>query len=116
MCNRPQNTHRTLPLTGSPLADEKIEGPTTELEILGIKVDSVAIQLSVLEHKMQELKALLALTRKENQLPKRDTIVSRKATTHSKGSKTWKMLCPAYIRPHLSKRQSKPESEAEPTN
>ena len=43
--------NRTLPLTGSPLADEKIE-VATELEILGIKVDSVAIQLSVLEHKM----------------------------------------------------------------
>ena len=60
---------------GVPLADEKIEGPATELEILGIKIDSVAMQLSLPEHKMQELKALLRdwqgrkpATKKEMQL------------------------------------------------
>ena len=56
---------------GVPLADEKIEGPATELEILGIKIDSVAMQLSLPEHKMRSSKHCYGIGKEGNQLPKK---------------------------------------------
>lgn len=44
---------------GVPLAEEKMEGPATRLEILGIIVDSETMQLSLPENKLEELRTLL---------------------------------------------------------
>ena len=44
---------------GVPLAEEKLEGPATRLDILGITVDTVSMQLSLPEHKIQEILTLL---------------------------------------------------------
>ena len=55
-----------------PLAEEKLEGPATRLEILGITVDSVAMQLSLPERKMQELKTLLRMWQGRKTATKRE--------------------------------------------
>ena len=44
---------------GVPLAEEKIEGPSTKLEVLGIIIDTEYMQLSLSEARMEELRSLL---------------------------------------------------------
>ena len=57
---------------GMPLADEKIEGPTTRLEILGIAIDSNIMQLSLPGHKMTELTSQLQAWQGKKTATKRD--------------------------------------------
>lgn len=57
---------------GMPLADEKIEGPTTRLEILGIAIDSNIMQLSLPGHKMTELTSQLQAWQGKKTVTKRD--------------------------------------------
>ena len=42
-----------------PLAEEKIEGPSTKFEVLGIIINTESIQLSMTEARMKELPSLL---------------------------------------------------------
>ena len=44
---------------GIPLAEEKIEDPSTKLEVLGIIIDTEYMQLSLSEERMVELRSLL---------------------------------------------------------
>lgn len=44
---------------GIPLAEEKLEGPTTQLEYLGILLDSAKLEARLPEDKLQDLKAAL---------------------------------------------------------
>ena len=57
---------------GVPLAEEKIEGPTTRLEILGITIDSNMMQLSLPGHKMTELTSQLQAWQGKKTATKRD--------------------------------------------
>uniref|UniRef100_A0A1X7TYC4 Reverse transcriptase domain-containing protein n=1 Tax=Amphimedon queenslandica TaxID=400682 RepID=A0A1X7TYC4_AMPQE len=59
-CGRDLNTMVELcQCLGVPLAEDKIEGPSTKLEILGIIFDSVLGQLSLPSRKIDELQLLL---------------------------------------------------------
>ena len=42
-----------------PLAEEKIEGPSTKFEVLGIIINTESMQLSLSEARMKELRSLL---------------------------------------------------------
>lgn len=57
---------------GVPLAGEKLEGPATRLEILGIIVDTEAMQLSLSERKIAELLTLLREWQDKKVSTKRD--------------------------------------------
>ena len=45
---------------GVPLADEKREGPTSKMEVLGIELDTELMQMSLPAKKLTEIKLLLA--------------------------------------------------------
>ena len=72
-CNRDLKTLIDLcHCLGVPLANEKIEGPTEKLEVLGIIIDTVSMQLSLPKAKLSELHSLLHLWKGRKAITKRE--------------------------------------------
>lgn len=58
--------------TGSPVAEEKTEGPATEITLLGIKLDSVKMQLRLPSDKLRKLRELVEKWRRRKACQKRE--------------------------------------------
>ena len=57
---------------GCPVAEEKTEGPATEITLLGIELDSLQLQLRLPQEKLTKLKKLVAKWRKRDGCKKRE--------------------------------------------
>ena len=64
----------TCHLTGTPIEEEKCEGPATQLTFLGLELDTVAKQIRLPRDKLKGLLELLAEWRKKKASTKRDLL------------------------------------------
>ena len=74
----------------NPLAQEKIEGPSTKLEIFGIVIDLISMELSLPGRKLVEIKATLMVRRGRKSATKAEIqSLAGELTACSQGREVW---------------------------
>ena len=84
---------------GIPLAEDKLEGPSTCITFLGIVIDTSKSEIRLPEEKLQRTRQEVASWIGKNKATKREilSLVRRSTPTRYQGGKTRKIICLSHV-------------------